>query len=583
MDGGAPDAKLSRHPDYEPLTSIAEEEEAELATHLTYSVDQAIETIGIGRFQYGLLALTGLCWTAESMEMLLLSFIKAPLQCHWGINDARAAMITTAVGIGMLTGATSWGVVGDKYGRRFGFVASTIVTFVFGIISALSVNYPMLLLARGAVGFGIGGVPVSFSLLMEFLPAESRGTWGMAIATFWAIGAIFESVVAMFVVPTLGWRWLIAISSLPLLLVLLASLWLTESPRWLISKGYLDHAQAALELVAYRNRTAPPPGRLGLPERSPAEIARPESRYGQIGELLRRGARSLAVKIWLVWFVSAFIYYGQITLQPELIINENKGARCTYAQRECAALSTEAACGADDICLWKPGEGTTGLCGLSDVHREENSAASACKAQLTKSDFMSTLWASVGELPGLFVAFAVVDVIGRRPVLGYMFGGVSIGFVLLLACIGRMAESVVFFVGRGLSSGAFQTIYIFTNEVYPSVVRTTAMGMSSSMARIGLIFTPFVSQYLANINHAAAMWIYFAAATLAVLGVFLVPIETTGRPLLSSMDELIMALRSGGVTESEAPSSPTFAKDPSVPWLVRFFRWHAKVDGGISM
>lgn len=580
MEGG--DTSASRKPNYERLAASVEEGR-ESATELTYTVGDAIAEIGVGRFQYGLLALTGLCWTAESMEMLLLSFIKAPLQCAWGISDASAALITTSVGIGMLTGATSWGLIGDRYGRRVGFIASTIVTFVFGIVSALSVNYPMMVLSRGAVGFGIGGVPVSFSLMMEFLPTENRGTWGMAIATFWALGAIFESLVAMLVVPTLGWRWLIAISSLPLLLVLLASYWLTESPCWLISKGHVDRAQSAVEYVSRTNRKPLPPGRLAITPRTPEEEMRQASRFGQIGELLRRGARLLAVKIWFIWFVSAFVYYGLVTLQPELIVNENIGKRCSYAERECAAMSSEAACGVDNTCLWKPGEGASGLCGLSELRMEKSDASAACRSQLTKSDFVSTLWASVGELPGLILAFVLIDIIGRRPLLGYMFGGTSVAFVLLLGCIGRLAESVVFFCARGLSSGSFQAIYIFTNELYPSVVRTTAMGLSSSMARVGLIVTPFVSQYLANANHAAAMWIYFAVSGLAVLGVFLIPIETTGRPMLSSMDELIATLRLGETTEDEAPGSLTFAKDPSVPWIVRFFRWRARVDGGCTL
>lgn len=201
---------------------------------------------------------------------------------------------------------------------------------------------------------------------MEFLPSKNRGTWGMGIGTFWSLGAIFESLVAMFVVPTLGWRWLIGISSLPLLLVLLASCWLTESPRWLISKGQVDRAQRAVEHVSRTNGKSLPPGRLVITPKTPEEEAREGSRFGHIGELLRRGARMLAVNIWFLWFVSAFVYYGLITLQPELIINENIGKRCNYAERECAAMSSVAACGADNICLWKPTEGGNGMCGLPD-------------------------------------------------------------------------------------------------------------------------------------------------------------------------------------------------------------------------
>ena len=40
---------------------------------------------------------------------------------------------------------------------------------------------------------------------------------------FWAIGSTFTVAVAMAVMPTLGWRWLLGILSLPLLIFLFMS------------------------------------------------------------------------------------------------------------------------------------------------------------------------------------------------------------------------------------------------------------------------------------------------------------------------------------------------------------------------
>lgn len=35
---------------------------------------------------------------------------------------------------------------------------------------------------------------------------------------FWAIGTVFEVILAVFVMPSLGWRWLLILSAVPLLL-----------------------------------------------------------------------------------------------------------------------------------------------------------------------------------------------------------------------------------------------------------------------------------------------------------------------------------------------------------------------------
>jgi MFS family permease len=46
----------------------------------------------------------------------------------------------------------------------------------------------------------------------------------------------------MLVMPTLGWRWLLALSSIPSLFFLLVCAWLPESPRYMAAGGHSDQA-----------------------------------------------------------------------------------------------------------------------------------------------------------------------------------------------------------------------------------------------------------------------------------------------------------------------------------------------------
>ena len=59
-----------------------------------------------------------------------------------------------------------------------------------------------------------------------------------------------------------GWRWLVAISSVPLLLLMLLYPLLPESPYWLLAMGRTQEVHALLTRIARMNGRELPPGRL---------------------------------------------------------------------------------------------------------------------------------------------------------------------------------------------------------------------------------------------------------------------------------------------------------------------------------
>ena len=68
----------------------------------TFTITNVVNNIGFGRFQIILSFIVGLCWMADSMEMMILSILPLALQCEWGINHYRQAFLTTIVFIGTL-------------------------------------------------------------------------------------------------------------------------------------------------------------------------------------------------------------------------------------------------------------------------------------------------------------------------------------------------------------------------------------------------------------------------------------------------------------------------------------------------
>jgi MFS family permease len=84
-----------------------------------YTVDVAILAMGFGKFQYFVLLYAGMGWVSEAMEMMILSFIGPAVKSDWNLTSQQESLITSVVFAGMLVGAYSWGVVSDRYGRRW--------------------------------------------------------------------------------------------------------------------------------------------------------------------------------------------------------------------------------------------------------------------------------------------------------------------------------------------------------------------------------------------------------------------------------------------------------------------------------
>ena len=124
----------------------------------------------------------------------------------------------------------------DIYGRCAGFLLTGVFVFTAGVLSAFAPSYGWLVVARFVCGGGLGGVPVVFSLAMEFLPSDQRGRWGIGFLIFWAVGGMLEAALAWGIMLTLGWRRQVGLTAIPAGMMLLVWLFLPESPRWLLAQ-----------------------------------------------------------------------------------------------------------------------------------------------------------------------------------------------------------------------------------------------------------------------------------------------------------------------------------------------------------
>ncbi|KAJ4709122.1 Organic cation/carnitine transporter 7 [Melia azedarach] len=213
-----------------------------------YTLDDALTSMGFGKFQGLALVYSGLAWFGDSMEIMILSFVGTAVRSQWRLSSSEESIITTVVFAGMLVGAYSWGLISDNYGRRKSMLGGAMVISVTGLLSALSPNYTSLVILRGVTGTGLGCGQVFFSWFLEFVPPSNRGMWMTIFATFGTLGSVSEAALAWIVMPRLNWRWLLALSAIPSCILLILTSFMPESPRYLLTKENVRDANLYLDL-----------------------------------------------------------------------------------------------------------------------------------------------------------------------------------------------------------------------------------------------------------------------------------------------------------------------------------------------
>ena len=103
----------------------------------------------------------------------------------------------------------------------------------------------------------------------------------------------------------------------------------------------------------------------------------------------------------------------------------------------------------------------------------------------------SLLYMGLAELPGLAVANFLIDRIGRKYSLGIAMIGcagasISFGFATTFASTTALSMCIYFFIVQ-----AWTVVYIFTPELFPTTLRSTAFGVTGLFATVaGMISSP---------------------------------------------------------------------------------------------
>jgi MFS family permease len=221
-------------------------ENATVATDIPARLDR----LPWSRWHARIIFALGTSWLLDGLEVTMVGSLSGILESKSGLRltDPQVTGAATTYLAGAVAGALLFGYLTDRLGRRKLFLVTLSTYSLATIASAFSWGLFSFSLFRFFTGVGIGGEYAAInSAVDELIPGKVRGTVDLVVnGTFW-VGATVGSLAAMFLLSghlpmDRGWRYAFGVGGSLGIIVLILRLFVPESPRWLMLRGYEEKA-----------------------------------------------------------------------------------------------------------------------------------------------------------------------------------------------------------------------------------------------------------------------------------------------------------------------------------------------------
>lgn len=398
------------------------------------------------------------------------------IRSQFELDAHHAGFVVSSLLIGCIVGASSAGVLSDRFGRKWVLILAAAFYVGSSILAAIPQTMTQLIVARFLGGLAVGvSSMIAPVYIAELAPARIRGQLvtlnQMAIVT----GILLANVVswALVDIGENNWRWMFGSAALPAFLLLVALFLVPESPRWLAKRGRFDQSLAVLTRINGNT----------IAEAELAEIRSTlDQESGSLAELFKPGFRA-AIIIGVTLAV-----LGQIT-------------------------------GINTIIYYAP------TIFLKAGFPKEKSAMLAT-VLVGATNFVCTL-----------ISLYIIDRIGRKPLL--LFGAAGMGVSLMLAGLllpmhtvpAAVKVAVILGYITSFAVGIGGTVWVVISEIFPTKIRgrATSIAVGSVWAACTLVAQTFL--WLFEQLGERVFWFYALMCVIMFVFVRFVIIETKGRSL----------------------------------------------------
>lgn len=416
-------------------------------------------------------------------------------------SEAQIGWANSCALLGCLVGALVAGALSDKFGRKRLLLGAALLFAATSLGNALAGSFTIFIAWRMLGGVAIGlASNLSPMYIAEVAPAGIRGKLVAINQLTIVIGILLAQYLNWYLVRGLpqgatddfirtswfgqqGWRWMFGLTAAPSLLFLAGMAFVPESPRWLAKNG------------------------------------RPE------------GAREILRRIGGQAYADAIIADIQSTLATEEVQHVRFSDLLEPKMRKALVLGVVLAV----FQQW---------CGINVIFNYAEEIFRAAGYDIS-TVLKNIAWTGSVNLVFTFVALAVVDRGGRRPLMLLGSAGLA-GIYLALGCCYSAAIKglpmlllVLAAIGCYAMSLAPVT-WVVIAEIFPNRIRGAAMAVAVSALWIACFVLTYTFPILnAQLGSAGTFWLYAAICVAGFIFIKLKLPETKGKSLEQIERELV--------------------------------------------
>ncbi|XP_040907430.1 solute carrier family 22 member 5-like [Toxotes jaculatrix] len=381
---------------------------------------------------------------------------------------------TTLYFLGVLVGSFFSGQLSDRYGRKPVFFATMALQTIFTVAEVFSPSWVVFSILLFFSGLGqIGNYIAAFVLGTEILTGNVRVLFSsLGVCLCFAIGYMMLPLFAYFL---RDWKSLLLAVSLPGVLYIPLWWFIPESPRWLLSQGRMEEAEAILRNAAEKNKVEAP--QVIFEDYSADDIkmlSKNEERHTVFDLIRTSNIRATTLILCLVWFSLSTGYFG-------------------------LSLNT---------------------------------------SRLSADPYISCFISAAIEVPSYISSWLALRYFPRRLSASctMLLGGLSLFFIQLVPQTLPELSITLEMLGKyGFATGT-ALMFAYTAELYPTLLRNTAAGTCCTFSRVGSCTAPFLLQLSIYFRYLPYITLG-TLAVVSALAILFLP-ESFGQPLPETIQQM---------------------------------------------